>query len=184
TASPVTTSSLTSTTSTSASSSSSSSSSSEVTTTSATSTSASASASLSTFASEILEEHNSKRALNQAPALTWNSTLETYAANYASEYDCSSGVLEHSDGPYGENLALGYDTIPAVDAWYDEISLYNFSDPGFSESTGHFTQVVWVSSVQLGCAYKDCGSYYGQYTICEYSPAGNVLGEFAENVLP
>ena len=28
-----------------------------------------------------------------------------------------------------------------VDSWYSEISNYNYSQPGFSSSTGHFTQV-------------------------------------------
>ena len=36
-------------------------------------------------------------------------------------------------GPHGENLAAGYPSASAaVDAWYGEISDYDFSNPGFS----------------------------------------------------
>lgn len=53
-------------------------------------------------------------------------------------------------GPYGENLAQGQSTWEtAITAWYDEEALYDFGNPGYSESTGHFTQLIWKSTVQL-----------------------------------
>lgn len=149
-----------------------------------TSSTASSTSGLSTFASTVLNEHNVKRALHEdTPALSWSDTLATYAQNYADAYDCS-GTLTHSGGSYGENLALGYDAAGAVDAWYNEISGYDWSDPNYSSSTGHFTQVVWKSSTQLGCGIKACGGAWGSYVICSYNPAGNYIGEFAENVEP
>ena len=34
----------------------------------------------------------------------------------------------------------------AVDNWYEEISNYDYSRPGFSAATGHFTQVnLWIT---------------------------------------
>jgi uncharacterized protein YkwD len=133
----------------------------------------------SSFATEILAAHNAKRALHGVPNLSWSSDLEAYAQAYADKYDCS-GTLTHSGGSYGENLGLGYTTTGVVEAWYDEISYYDYSNPAGS----HFTQVVWKSTTQLGCATKQCGSYWGQYTICSYNPAGNYAGEYSENVLP
>ncbi|CAI4043665.1 hypothetical protein SKDZ_10G1340 [Saccharomyces kudriavzevii ZP591] len=155
------------------------------TTSQAAATSASASDDeLSDFASSVLAEHNKKRALHKdTPALTWSNTLATYAQDYADNYDCS-GTLTHSGGPYGENLALGYDATSAVDAWYNEISSYDFSNPGFSGNTGHFTQVVWKSTTQVGCGIKTCGGAWGDYVICSYDPAGNYEGEYADNVEP
>lgn len=139
---------------------------------------------LSDNASILLNAHNNKRALHQdTPSLTWSSELETYAQNYANNYDCS-GNLIHSGGPYGENLALGYGIEGAVQAWYDEISDYDFANPGFSENAGHFTQLVWKSSTQVGCAIKSCGGSWGDYVICSYNPAGNFIGDFPSNVLP
>lgn len=150
------------------------------TSSSSTSTSAAATSSSGTdsdFASAILKAHNDKRSQDGASALTWSSKLEEYAQAYADKYDCS-GSLTHSGGQYGENLGLGYSTTGVVDAWYDEKSYYNSASPAAS----HFTQVVWKSTTQLGCAKKECGSYWGQYTICSYDPAGNMAGEYAENV--
>lgn len=133
-----------------------------------------------------MNEHNIKRALHGVGALTWNQALADYAANYAANnFDCNNVQLIHSHGPYGENLAAGYVGGAApVDAWYNEISQYNFNDPGFSPATGHFTQVVWKGTSELGCAYVTCNNAWRQYTICEYQEPGNWIGEFQENVLP
>ncbi|CAI4552196.1 BAQ_1a_G0028950.mRNA.1.CDS.1 [Saccharomyces cerevisiae] len=150
----------------------------------ATSSASSSDSDLSDFASSVLAEHNKKRALHKdTPALSWSDTLASYAQDYADNYDCS-GTLTHSGGPYGENLALGYDGPAAVDAWYNEISNYDFSNPGFSSNTGHFTQVVWKSTTQVGCGIKTCGGAWGDYVICSYNPAGNYEGEYADNVKP
>lgn len=156
----------------------------EPTTTSTTAAAAATtSAAASDFQTSMLNEHNVKRALHaNTPDLTWSDTLASYAQNYADNYDCS-GNLVHSGGEYGENLALGYGTTGAVDGWYDEISSYDYSNPGFSEATGHFTQVVWASTSQVGCGIKSCGDVWGDYVICSYEAAGNVIGEFSENVL-
>jgi uncharacterized protein YkwD len=60
-------------------------------------------------------------------------------------------------GPTGENLAAGYaNASNAVDAWADERTAYDFNNPGFSESTGHFTQVVWKATTTVGCGRVDC----------------------------
>jgi hypothetical protein len=62
---------------------------------------------------------------------------------------------------------------------------YNPSNPE-AEATLHFTQMVWKSTKQLGCAYVNCApgtifpSEYGStpFHVCEYSPPGNYQGEF------
>jgi hypothetical protein len=54
-------------------------------------------------------------------------------------------VFQHSGGPYGENLYATsggpVDAYAVVKPWYDEVSKYDFNNPGFSGATGHFTQV-------------------------------------------
>lgn len=53
--------------------------------------------------------------------------------------------------------------------------------------TGHFTQVVWKSSIEIGVGistYPD-QRYQTRTVVCiNYRPRGNVQGQFPENVLP
>ncbi|KAK6881596.1 Secreted protein PRY1 [Candida tropicalis] len=133
------------------------------------------------FASEILDAHNKYRAIHQVGKLSWDVDTYNYAKNNADNYDCS-GILTHTHGPYGENLAAGYKNGPAtVAAWVDEPISY--SDSSFIYN--HFTQVIWKDSTKVGCAYKDCSSTgWGLYVVCEYDPYGNVIGEGKANVFP
>ncbi|RLV96262.1 hypothetical protein JA1_000429 [Spathaspora sp. JA1] len=134
------------------------------------------------FSQQILDAHNQKRALHGVSPLTWEQAAYDYAQAYADKYDCS-GNLVHSGGPYGENLALGYNDGPsAVNAWYNEGTNYDY---GSETDYDHFTAIIWKSTTKLGCAYKDCSAEnWGKYIICSYDPAGNVLGEMSANVLP
>lgn len=133
----------------------------------------------------IVDAHNVKRSLHvDTGSLTWNNTLAEYAQQFIASYDCASGELHHSGGDYGENIAIGLSTEGTVHGWYGEIKDYNYSNPGFTEAAGHFTQLVWKDSQQVGCAIRYCNSYWGNLIICEYDPSGNYLGEFQDNVMP
>ena len=74
-----------------------------------------------------------------------------------------------------------------MQAWYSEVSAYNYAAPGFSAATGHFTQLVWKASTSVGCGVSNCGTakpgILPAYVVCRYAPAGNMLGAFAANVL-
>jgi hypothetical protein len=87
-------------------------------------------------------------------------------------------------GPYGENLAWGSNLTgaQAVALWYAESKLYDFNSPGFSQSTGHFTQLVWASSRTLGMSMARRGNV--NLWVARYFPAGNITGQFPNNVVP
>ncbi|PYI03825.1 PR-1-like protein [Aspergillus sclerotiicarbonarius CBS 121057] len=138
------------------------------------------------FQNSILNVSNTYRSAHNATNLTWNTTLTTYAQSWAEQ--CK---WQHSHGPYGENLAFGYpNTSTSITAWGDESLKYDFKLPtGFSEETGHFTQLVWRATQQVGCAAVDCGLNgtrnastgefvhpQGWFLVCEYAPRGNVMG--------
>ena len=67
--------------------------------------------------------------------------------------------------------------------WYEEEGKYSYQSASFSTGTGHFTQVVWAGSLQMG-AGKAVSKSGAQFVVARYSPAGNVRGQFAENVKP
>lgn len=136
------------------------------------------------FTSAILNSTNVCREAHNASAVVWNRTLASFAADYLSG-DAVVGAacaFAHSGGPYGENLALGFANATAsVEAWGGEEADYDFRRPGFSEATGHFTQLVWKDTSDVGCGRRLCGER-GWYLVCEYWPRGNVIGAFADEV--
>ena len=106
----------------------------------------------------MLAAHNFYRLEHNATALSWNSTSAAYAANWASK--CA---FKHSGGPTGENLAAGYaNASAAVDASGLEREQYKWNSPGFSEGTGHFTQIVWAATMSVGCGRAACDGEDGE----------------------
>jgi hypothetical protein len=87
-------------------------------------------------------------------------------------------------GAYGENMAWGtnLDASQAVALWYAEGRQYDYNRPGFSPATGHFTQLVWASSRLLGMSMARRGNV--NLWVARYSPAGNIMGQFPNNVVP
>jgi len=141
-----------------------------------------------------LDKHNEYRQTHGASPLTWDDTLAQKALEWANGCKWEHSNFGSQYG-YGENLYAGtgtFDGAHAVKGWYDEITDpgYNFNNPGFYQNpgTGHFTQVVWKGTTKVGCAVTTCNPLQplglnGFYFVCEYSPAGNVQGQFPTNVL-
>ncbi|KAL4555899.1 hypothetical protein LXL04_038531 [Taraxacum kok-saghyz] len=129
-----------------------------------------------------LDAHNvDARALVGVGNMVWNATLATYAQNYANQRmgDCN---LVHSNGPYGENLAKGSGTFTgtaAVNLWVGEKTYYNYATNtcASGQVCGHYTQVVWRNSNQLGCARVQCTNSNWWFVICSYYPRGNYIGQ-------
>jgi hypothetical protein len=65
--------------------------------------------------------------------------------------------------------------------WYDEVSSFDFSNPGFSMETGHFTQLVWKASRKVGFGLGDDSSSTSFVGVANYDPAGN-SGDYEGNV--
>lgn len=61
-----------------------------------------------------------------------------------------------------------------ADMWYNEITKYDFNNPGFSSSTGHFTQLVWSETTEVGIGKAVKGTT--TYVVANYTPPGNVQG--------
>ncbi len=158
-------------------------------------------ASLSPGDNEFLNAHNAHRDKHCAPMLSWSAKLATAAQSYANS--CKF-VHDEKRGQVGENLYWRGPTLSpkdAVDSWYGEIKDYNFDAPKWPSSNsepaiGHFTQIVWQTTTQVGCAVASCpppappnkDNYNGpwQLAVCRYSPPGNINvnnpGQLAANV--
>jgi uncharacterized protein YkwD len=139
------------------------------------------------FKSQILERHNEYRAKHNVPPLTWNEEIARFARQWAERLAREDRMYHRSGSSYGENIYWQsggtFNGNRPVDSWYSEIRYYRFSNHGFSYKTGHFTQVVWKGTEELGCG-KAQSSSGGVYVVCNYSPPGNYKGRFQENVPP
>ena len=85
--------------------------------------------------------------LVQAPNLQWSTSLENDAQKWANHL-ARQNKLEHDpeNTNQGENLyASSGDAVNscerATTAFYNEVKDYDYKNPGFSQATGHFTQV-------------------------------------------
>lgn len=127
--------------------------------------------------------------------MSWRSDLAATALAWGT--NC---LFDHSPFYWGENLAMGasYNPTGLTNAWYQqEVCSYDYTKPGFKEATGHFTQVVWAGTLNVGCAmvgpdicpngFRDYSSghvFNGWMLTCEYDAPGNAAGQFPVNVMP
>ena len=144
------------------------------------------------FKREFLDRHNQLREESGVPDLVLDDSINQFAQEWADEI-ASSGDFEHRpNNSYGENLyEHGGRKEPSgdqtVQRWYDEIKYYEDyfgeePDMDTFKKWGHFTQVVWKNSARVGVGCASSGRKF--YVVGNYDPAGNVEGEFADNVLP
>ena len=74
-----------------------------------------------------------------------------------------------------------------VTAWASEVADYDYASntcaPG--KQCGHYTQIVWASTLHAGCAHQVCNSNspFGSanpnwdFWVCDYEPPGNFVGQ-------
>jgi uncharacterized protein YkwD len=145
----------------------------------------------------MLQLHNYYRLRHSASPLTISQRLNRIAQTYA-EHLAATSKFEHSGNTLenetiGENLYMQWisqgkvhvSVRDATKSWYDEIDLYSFKHPKYSEETGHFTQMVWKSSRKIGVGVALSPDGREVYIVANYYPAGNIInhGYFESNVL-
>ncbi|KAL0404530.1 UNVERIFIED_CONTAM: Pathogenesis-related protein PR-1 [Sesamum radiatum] len=131
---------------------------------------------------QFLSVQNAARAALKLPPLVWDPKIARYAAWYANQRraDCE---LEHSNGPYGENIfwgsGNGWTAAQAAAAWVSERREYNYWSNScvYGQECGHYTQIVWKDTRRMGCARVACYGGRGVFMICNYDPPGNYIGE-------
>lgn len=152
-------------------------------------------------AQEILAVHNKARAEVGVPPLQWSESLAASAKQWADYLASASQFYHDPNNPEGENLAMtaSYGSVPApepstlVNEWIDgsgEKGNYNGQPFGNGASVtgdyrgiGHYTQLVWRNTTQVGCGFangiinKDGANWDAYYLVCRYDPPGNVVGQ-------
>jgi pathogenesis-related protein 1 len=141
------------------------------------------------FADGFVAAHNRHRArVSPAakpalPSVTWSNELATQARAWAER--CR---FDHSKTDLGENLSARTDMAEPeviVAAWMVEGQAFDYAKNrcASGEVCGHYTQVVWRDSTQIGCGMAKCGAGgpFGNHEwfmwVCQYSPAGNWSGQ-------
>ncbi|NXG63378.1 CRIS2 protein, partial [Hemiprocne comata] len=134
----------------------------------------------------IVDTHNALRRAVKPTAsnmmrMGWNSSAAENAQNWANRCTLSHSPvhLRRTNASCGENLFMSSGPTPwphAIQAWYDEEKDFEYGKgaktPG--ATIGHYTQVVWYNSYQIGCAVAFCpNSRYKYFYVCQYCPLGN-----------
>jgi len=138
----------------------------------------------------VLGAHNSARHRFGVAPLAWSDELAAEALQHA-RYMANTGIYGHDQTPgrrkkQGENLWRGqrglfsYDVMVGV--MVDEARHFrpgafpNNSATGNWSDVAHYTQIVWPTTTEVGCALA--ASATTDYFVCRYAPTGNKDGVY------
>ena len=136
---------------------------------------------------QLVSLHNKVRADVGVGPVTWSKELAIYAQEWANHLASTNCSLQHRPPSgkwkreYGENLFMGtvgyFGVADAVRSWESEKRYYRGQTLDHSNwyNSGHYTQMVWKESQQIGCAKAECNG--NLIIVCNYDPPGNVLGQ-------
>jgi pathogenesis-related protein 1 len=126
---------------------------------------------------EMLTWHNSTRKQVGISALKWSPELAKTAKEWA-DHLIENGQFVHSHSKYGENLfeieggaASAFDVVRA---WAAEVKDYDYRTNTCHGMCGHYTQIVWGDTREVGCAMAR--AHGREVWVCEYDPPGNWEG--------
>ncbi len=139
---------------------------------------------------QLLDTHNeARRADGVKQPLQWAADLAAVAQEWAEIRSEPCDMVHRHDSGLGENIHWAspvmhsggrtevQELAPAavVRAWVDEKADYHYEDNSCNRGKmcGHYTQVVWAQTREVGCGMKVCPNN-AQIWVCNYRPAGNV----------
>ncbi len=143
------------------------------------------------FQKKALTKHNEFRKKHQSKKLNLNKELSEMAKKFADECAQNNTIdIGHCPDLYkneiiGQNIAVIsrslFDVKNICQKWYDEGNNYDYKQNKYMSNTGHFTQIIWKETTEVGFGYsesKDGNIYF----VANYYPAGNIFNKFQENV--
>jgi uncharacterized protein YkwD len=140
--------------------------------------------------STALRVHNQARQQFGVGSVAWSEVLAAEALGHA-QYMARTGIYGHDQTPgrrkkMGENLWRGqrgvfsYDVM--VQLMVDEVRYFrpghfpNNSVTGNWLAVAHYTQIVWPTTTEIGCALATSATT--DYFVCRYAPTGNKDGVY------
>lgn len=133
----------------------------------------------------LLSAHNQERSRLGIAPLRWSPVLAAQAAVWAKDL-AARGAFEHARERFGagENLWMGtsgyYPPEVMIGAFIKEKQYFRsgkfpaVSTTGRWQDVGHYTQLIWPGTTQLGCAVAIGRG--NDVLVCRYYPAGNMFG--------
>jgi len=143
-------------------------------------------AKLSAFSQRLLDAHNRERQRLGIAGLVWSEQLAADAAVWSASL-ARRHAFEHSRNTRGsgENLWMGtagaYSPEAMIGGFIEEARNFrpgrfpDVSRTGNWADVGHYSQLIWAGTRQVGCARAKGGGE--EYLVCRYWPAGNVIGQ-------
>jgi len=128
---------------------------------------------------EMLTAHNAVRARVNVPPLAWSDRLAVVAQQWASRLLRERQFYHRPHSQFGENLfeISGARSTPAgvVAGWASEARDFNYRANTCRGACGHYTQLVWASTREVGCGVARLKDR--EVWVCNYDPPGNWVGQ-------
>jgi pathogenesis-related protein 1 len=128
---------------------------------------------------EMVAAHNAVRSRVNVPPLSWSDKLAAAAQQWAGTLIARKQFEHNPKSPYGENLfeIEGANAKPAdvVNDWASEAKDYDYATNKCRKVCGHYTQVIWRDTKEVGCGVARGGNR--EVWVCEYNPPGNFTGQ-------
>jgi Cysteine-rich secretory protein family len=129
----------------------------------------------------------SKLAQSSIAQSSISEALASDAQDWANHLAALGGqTLEHAENTgQGENLWMGtsgfFSPTEMVSSWGEEQQYFqggtfpDVSSTGNWFDVGHYTQLVWRKTTEVGCGIATAGG--NDIFVCRYNPPGNFMGE-------
>lgn len=123
------------------------------------------------------------------PDLTWDPNLAALAQDWANQVvglnpvphrppDQRPGIGENTFMAYSIGAPVDQSVAAAMQFWAGEQQYYNYDTNSCAEGQecGHYTQLVWSTTTQVGCGQAVSSVNGAEYVVwvCNYAPAGNL----------
>jgi pathogenesis-related protein 1 len=129
-------------------------------------------------ARDMLALHNAVRARVGMAPLAWSDRLAARSQDWADNLLARKQFVHRPHSTYGENLFEIHGTTASsadvVNTWAAESRNYDYRLNRCRGVCGHYTQIVWGDTKEVGCAVARGGGR--EVWVCNYEPPGNWAG--------